>query len=279
LVWTNDKFESKKKWHEARMTAIGQLKSPLIGGGIALAFVALMTGRALSADLVVPSAAAVRAALASLPDRFAAASGHHLRFVFSTAGGTLARVASGEPFDLAIAPPAQIAELTKRGFLIEGKGGPLGATKLGVAVKRGGSKPGLETPDDFKAALLKAPSIGLADPSTGATTGIYFAKLLTDLGITDAIKAKIKVYPDGNGAMEALARGEVAIAAGQISEIMPVAGVDLAGPLPDAIQLKTVYAVGVSAKSANPEVAAELLAAMSSPETKAALKASGFDVP
>ena len=221
----------------------------------------------------------MRAGLSSLPDRFAAASGHHVRFVFGTAGGTLARVASGEAFDLAIAPPAQIAELTKRGFLIEGKGGPLGATKLGVAVKQGGDKPTLETPDDFKEALLKAPSIGFADPSTGATTGIYFAKLLTELGITDVIKPKIKLYPDGNGAMEALAKGEVAIAAGQISEIMPVSGIDLAGPLPDAIQLKTVYAVGLSAKSANPGAAAELLTAMSSPETKAALKASGFDAP
>jgi molybdate transport system substrate-binding protein len=146
-------------------------------------------------------------------------------------------------------------------------------------VKQGNDKPGLATPGDFKAALLAAPSIGLADPATGATTGIYFAKLLGDLGIADVLKPKIKLYPDGNGAMEALARGDVAIAAGQVSEITPVPGVELVGPLPDAIQLKTVYAVGMSAKSPSPEAAAALLSAMFSPESKAALKASGFDVP
>ena len=238
----------------------------------------LVSASALGAELVVPSAAAVRAGLASLPERFAA-TGNQVKFVFGTAGGTRDRVTSGQPFDLAIAPPAQIADLTKRGFLIEGKGGPLGSTRLGVAVKHGGDKPVLATTEDFKAALALAPSIGLADPSTGATTGVYFAKLLGDLGMADSLKAKIKIYPDGNGAMEALAKGEVALAAGQISEILPVAGVDLAAPLPDAIQLRTTYSVGMSAKSANPEAAAQLLEAMTSAETRAALKASGFETP
>ncbi len=234
---------------------------------------------AWSADLVVPSAAAVRAGLMNLPQRFEAATGNHLRFEFGTAGTTRDKVTSGAPFDLAIAPPAQIADLTKRGFLVEGKGGPLGTTKLGIAVKIGAIKPALISPDDFKAALLNADSVGLADPSTGATTGIYFAKLLTELGIAETLKLKVKVYPDGNGAMEALARGEVAIAAGQISEIMPVPGVELVAPLPDAIQLKTVYAVGLSAKSPNREAAEKLLEIMGNSESKAALKASGFDVP
>jgi len=251
----------------------------LVGSSLAVAASALMIGPATSADLIVSSAAAVSAGLASLPDRFFASTGHHLKFVFGTAGGTANRIISGEPFDLAIAPALQIADLTKRGFLIEGKGGPLGATKLGVAVKQGGSKPSLATPNDFKAALVAASSIGLADPSTGATTGIYFAKLLGDLGIAGIVRPKIKLYPDGNGAMVALAKGEVAIAAGQVSEIMPVPGVDLVGMLPEPIQLTTVYAVGLSAQSANPEAAIQLLVAMSSPETKAALKASGFDVP
>ena len=263
------------------MLKTASIAARLAGGRSSLLLAAslLTGGTALGADLVVPSAAAVRAGLASLPQRFEAATGNHLRFDFGTAGGTRDKVTSGAPFDLAIAPPAVIADLTKRGFLVEGKGGPLGTTKLGVAVKKGGEKPALVSAEDFKAALLNAPSIGLADPSTGATTGIYFAKLLTDLGIADAIRAKVTIYPDGNGAMEALAKGDVAIAAGQISEIMPVAGVDLAGPLPDAIQLKTVYAVGLSAKSANTEAAAQLMDFMNNPETKAALKASGFDVP
>jgi molybdate transport system substrate-binding protein len=239
----------------------------------------IVSGPAFAADLVVPSAAAVRAGLATLPERFAAATGDHLKFVFGTAGGTRDFVVSGVPFDLAIAPPAVIADLTKRGFLIEGKGGPLGVTKLGVAVKAGAARPALATTEDFKAALINAPVIGLADPSTGATTGVYFAKLLGDLGVADVLKAKVKLYPDGNAAMEALAKGEVAIAAGQVSEIMPAAGVVLVAPLPEAIQLKTTYSVGMSSKSASPEAAAALLSAMSSVETKAALKSSGFDVP
>ena len=246
---------------------------------VTLVVLGAMASAVLAAELVVPSAAAVRAGLATLPDRFAASTGGHVKFIFGTAGGTKDLVISGIPFDLAIAPPAVINDLVQRGFLVEGRGGPLGITRLGVAVRAGSNRPALGSTDDFKAALLLAPSIGLADPSTGATTGVYFAKLLAELGIADAIRSKVKIYRDGNGAMEALAKGEVAIAAGQISEVLPVSGVDLAGPLPDAIQLKTTYSVGMSAKSANPDAAIALLAAMSSPETKAELQASGFDVP
>jgi molybdate transport system substrate-binding protein len=79
--------------------------------------------------------------------------------------------------------------------------------------------------------------------------------------------------------MEALVKGDVAMAAGQISEILAVPGVELVGPLPKEIQLKTVYSVGLSARSSNSEAATALLEAMFSPESKAALKESGLDLP
>lgn len=246
-----------------------------------LAVVALAaSGQARAADLVVISAAAVRSATAELPARVKGAAGDEVRFIFGTAGGTFDRAVSGQPFDLVIAPPKQMAELAQLGLIVAGRGGPLGTVRLGVALKRGAAaRPALASAEDFKNALLAAPSIGLADPSTGATTGIYFAKLLKELGVAEALQAKIKLYKDGNDAMEAVARGEVAIAAGQISEIKPVAGVELVGPLPEALQLKTVYAVGLSAKSAAPEAAAKLLEALVDPTSKAAFQANGFDTP
>jgi molybdate transport system substrate-binding protein len=99
------------------------------------------------------------------------------------------------------------------------------------------------------------------------------------MGLADALKGRLHLYPDGTAAMEALARGEVAVAAGQISEIKPVAGTDLVGPLPDALQLRTVYAAGVSTHAARPEAARATIAFLRSVRMAPAFLAAGFDQP
>jgi molybdate transport system substrate-binding protein len=229
-------------------------------------------------EVKIYSAAAVRSAVARVSDRFST-NGDHADFIFGTAGSSFDKVARGAPFDLVIVPPPQLAELSKRGLIVDGIGGPLGIVRLGLAVRSGSTGPSLTDVSAFKAALLAAPSIGVADPAAGATTGIYLSKLFTKLGILDSIKNRLRHFPDGNAAMEAVARGEVAIAAGQISEIRPVAGVDLVGPLPEAIQLKTTYSVGLASNPIAPQAAHKLLEALTSAQTKAEFLASGFDIP
>jgi molybdate transport system substrate-binding protein len=229
-------------------------------------------------EVKIYSAAAVRSAVAGVRDRFSM-NGDHADFVFGTAGSSFDKIVRGTAFDLVIVPTPQLAELAKRGFIADGIGGPLGSVRLGLAVRSGNRGPDLSDVAAFKAALIRAPSIGLADPATGATTGIYLSKLFAELGIIESIKDKLKLLPDGNAAMEAVARGEVAIAVGQISEIRPVAGVDLVGPLPEAIQLRTTYSVGLARTPVAPRAANNLLEALTSAQTQAEFLASGFDLP
>ena len=125
--------------------------------------------------------------------------------------------------------------------------------------------------------MLAASSIGMADPATGATSGIYLAKLLEQLGVMDAVRPKLKFYPEGQVAMEAAARGEVAFGLGQVSEILPVVGTDLVGTLPEALQLKTVYAAGLAAGGRNKEAASRLMRYLSGPKAVASYKAQGFE--
>ena len=156
---------------------------------------------------------------------------------------------------------------------------PLGTVRLGVAVRAGARRPAIATKADVRATLLAASAIGLADPASGATTGIYFAKLIGDMGLAERLGPHIKLFPDGTAAVTAVARGEVDVALGQISEIRPVVGADLVGPLPDVLQLRTIYAVGVATHAVRPEAARATIAFLRSPTVAPAFAAAGFDPP
>ena len=228
-------------------------------------------------ELVVLSAAAMKTAVSSLPDKFVGVAGDHVRFIFGTAGFIRDKAVAGEPFDLVIVPPAPLADLVKRGLAVDGSRHDLGLVRLGAAVRGGAAKPPIDTPDNFKATLLAAPSIGLADPATGATSGIYLMKMFETMGVIDQIRAKLKFYPEGQVAMEAASRGEIAFGLGQISEILPVSGTDLIGPIPEQLQLKTIYAAGLAQHSHAPEAAKRLMQFLAGPEAAAAFKAQGFE--
>ena len=238
-----------------------------------------MSMAAQSAELVVYSAAAMKAAMASVPADFAAATGDHVRFVFGTAGFVRDKVEAGEAVDLVIAPPAPLKDLAARGLVAADSIKGLGETKLGVGVRRGAPHPKFATEADFQTMLLSAPSIGMPDPATGATTGVYLAKLFEKMGLAEVLKTKLRLYPDGLQAMEAGARGDVALGLGQISEILPVAGVELAGVLPDSLQLRTVYAVSRASHSGNPAAAQRLYEFLINPARQTGMVKYGFGPP
>ena len=213
---------------------------------------------AQAADVVVYSATAMQAALVSVSAEFDAATGDHVRFVFGTAGFVRDKVAAGEVVDLVIIPPALQKDLAGHGLVHGESVRGLGETKLGVSVRQGSPHPKVTTEEDVRTMLLAAPSFSTADPATGATTGIYLTKLFDKMGLTSAIKPKRHLYPDGLSATAAAARGEVAFGIGQISEIMPVPGAELAGILPEALQLRTVYAISLPAHPTHPDAARKL---------------------
>src|SRR2546430_10960303 len=110
-----------------------------------------------------------------------------------------------------------------------------------VDVRQGAPQPDISTVDAFKRALLEARSIVYNDPAIGATSGIHFAAVLERLGIAEAVKPKTVLWKGGYAA-EALLNGQAELCVHQISEILPVKGVVLVGPLPAELNKVTVYA-------------------------------------
>jgi molybdate transport system substrate-binding protein len=246
-----------------------------LGRGLVGLLVLLSPGTAGAAEIKVLSAGAVRAIVTELAQAFEKDTGHTVTLAFGTVGVTRKRLAE-EPADVVIMTDVAIDESSAQGAVVAGSRNDIARTGMGVGVREGAPKPDISTPDAFKQALLAARSLTYVDPAQGATSGIHFAGLLQKFGIADAVKPKTTLVPGGYPA-ELVARGEVEMVVHQISEIVPVRGVTLVGPLPKDVQKVTTYSAGIAKKAATPETARAFVAFLTSPAMKPKFVAAGLD--
>ena len=233
-------------------------------------------GAAAQADTVkVLTAGAFKQVVVAMAPAFEARTGHTLDIQNDTAGALIRRVGAGETFDVLMLTPAALQTLASAGRVIPDSVVPLAKVGIGVAVKAGAPKPSIGTLADFRQALLDAHKVAYIDPAAGGSSGIYLDGLFQRMGIADAIREKAVLVPGGLVA-ERLVTGEADLAVHQISEILPVKGVDLVGPLPAEVQNETTYAGAVSSGTAHVEAARSLLVAMTGPAAAATLASKGM---
>jgi molybdate transport system substrate-binding protein len=242
----------------------------LLLGGLTFA------ARAEAAEIKVLSAGAVRAVVVEVAHVFANDTGHSLKGAFGTVGVVRGKLEAGEPVDVVIATDAAIDEMVRQGFVVAGTRTDIARAGVGVGVREGTARPDISTPEALKQTLLAAKSIVYVDPAQGATSGIHFASVLRRLGIADQVKDKSILWPGGYAA-EAVQQGQAEIVVHQISEILPVKGVTLVGPLPGELQKVTVYSAGLATKASAPEAARAFIAFLTSPPIKAKFAAAGLD--
>jgi molybdate transport system substrate-binding protein len=192
----------------------------------------------------------------------------------------MGRIEKGDAADVVIVSRAQLQRLAGNGKVLPGNLVDIAGISLGVAIRKGAPKPDIGNVEAFKHALLSARSIGYRDPVTGSTSGTYAASLLERLGIAQELKPKLVLDRSEGDAPEnvflGVAKGDVEMQIGQITEITIAPGVDLAGPLPGEIQNTTLMAAGVATTSQASDAARAFIEFISSPSAVAVLKASGF---
>lgn len=230
---------------------------------------------AWAAEVRVLTAGAFKQVVLALVPEFEKATGHTVKVDNDTAGGLTRRIEGGEAFDVAIITPAAIDALTGKGKVAAGSRTALASVGVGVMVREGAPKPDVATVDAFKRALLAAKAVAYIDPASGGSSGIYIDRLLERLGIAADIRPKAKLKKGGYVA-DLLVAGEAELGLHQISEIVPVKGVTLVGPLPAEIQNVTTYAAGLSATSAQKDAAQQLVRLFSGPSARAILQAKGM---
>ncbi len=244
---------------------------------VSIAVIGSARGAAAVEIRVLTGGAFKQVLLALVPD-FEKQTGHKVTIDNATVGALTKRIEGGEAFDIAVLTPKAVDELIAKGKFAAGSRQNLARVGVGVVVKDGTPKPDISSVDAFKKALLAAKSVAYIDPAAGGSSGIYVSGLLDRLGIAGEVKPKAKLI-HGGAVAEHIAKGEAEVGIHQISEILPVKGVTLVGPLPADIQNYTVYAVGVSANAKQVEAAKALIKALSGPAAAAVLKSKGMDTP
>ncbi len=216
---------------------------------------------------------ATRLLLAELVAGFQQRSG--LRVDMASVGGVDAakRVQAGETFDVVVLASDAIDKLTAAGHLRAGSRVDLVRSGVAVAVQAGAARPDISSEDAVRAAVLAARSISY---STGPS-GVALAKLFERWGIAASIQSRIVQAPPGVPVGALVARGEVELGFQQLSELLPLDGITILGPLPPAIQVTTIFSAGVATNSVQPDAVRALLDYMNSPEVAEAKRAQGMD--
>ena len=249
----------------------------LLPAVLATALSLAMSQLAQATEIKVVSGGAFKQVLNALAAEYRKETGIKLDITYRTVGQHLDLIRSSqEEFDVAVLTSAAIDDLAKAGKIVAGTRADLAKTGIGVVVKAGAPAPDISTVDAFKRTLLAAKSVAFIDPKAGGSSGIYVEGLLARLGIADQVNAKA-VLVHGGAVADHVADGEAEIGIHQISEILPVAGVRLVGPLPPEIQNFTVYAAGVGAAAKDGNTARALVKFLAGPSALPIIKAKGMD--
>ena len=239
---------------------------------------AVAMASASAAEIHVLCAGAARGSVVPLIEPFQRESGHTIRFDYGTAGQIVAKLKEGQRPDVVIVTSTVIAELEKAGTVAAGSAAPLGRTGIGVGVAEGAPLPDISSVEAFRKTLLAARAVAYIDPAAGGTSGKHFASVLARLGIEEAIKPKAVLVPGGYAA-ERVAKGEADLVVHQISEILPVKGVKLVGPLPAELQLYTTYTAALIAGTSNAAAAQAWIRYLSGPAGRRSFAERGLEAP
>ena len=222
------------------------------------------------ANIKVMLSAAFKEAYLELLSPFERASVHKVENLWVPSVQMMNRLKGGETVDLVILSAAALEDLRKAGIVSERT--DLAKSGIGVAVKAGAPRPDISSGEALKRAVLAAKGIAY---STGPS-GIYLIKMFERMGIAEQIKSRVKQV-QGVPAGSIVARGEAELAFQQVSELLPVPGIDLVGPLPPDVQEITIFAAGLHAKAPHPDAARALITHLTAPAAASVIRKKGME--
>jgi molybdate transport system substrate-binding protein len=244
----------------------------------ALSSLSLISGdRANAADIRLLHPGVLTGFVKATIPEFERSSGHKVTTAAGTGGALTERIEKGEAADVLIVAAGQIKQLTAQGKIVAGTQVGIARLGMGIAVRKGGSKPDISSVDALRRALVAAKSVGYADPAQGAPSGIHAEKVIAELGLAAELKPRIKPYGSGPQLVAAMAKGDVELGFAPMTEIAAEPAIEAAGSLPAQVQSFTQLAGGVVAVSQQIDAAKALLGFLTSATARSALSARGFD--
>jgi molybdate transport system substrate-binding protein len=245
--------------------------------GVATAL--LLTASATAAEVRVMISGGLTAAYKELVPEFERQTGHKVLTAYGPSMGTTVnaipvRLERGEPADVLIMVGYALGDLVTKGKVIADSRVDLVKSPIGVAVKSGAPKPDISSADAVKRMLLAAKTIAYSD----SASGVYVStEMFQRLGIADEMKDKARKIP-ATPVGEIVAHGDAEIGFQQISELKPVAGIDIVGQLPAELQKITVFSAGIATVSREPDAGKALIKFLGSPAASAVIANSGMEI-
>jgi molybdate transport system substrate-binding protein len=245
--------------------------------GLLLSSLLLCAGNSPGAEIKVMTSGAFTAAYLELKPQFERATQNKLITLATTMGTgpdyIPTRLQRGEGVDVVVVDDAALDELIKDGKILANSKTRLARSIIGAAVRSGTPKPDISSVDALRRTLLQAKSIAYS----ASVSGVYVStELFQRLGIPDQVAVK-SYRIDRERVGTVVARGEAEIGFQQVSELLPIQGIDYIGPLPPEVQRPTVFSTGVTAGAKEPEAARALIKFLASPAAIPAITKSGME--
>jgi molybdate transport system substrate-binding protein len=248
-------------------------------GAVALVLAAVVFARpTAAADIHVVSSGGFAEALRELAPQFERATGHKLVLEWGPSMGVTndaipVRFERGEAMDVVVMVGSALGELVKSGRVVANSQVDLARSPIGVVVRKGARKPDIGSVEALRRVLLEAKSIAYSD----SASGVYVStELFRRLGIAEQVRAKARMIP-AEPVAQVVARGEAELGFQQVSEILPVPGAELVGPLPAELQKITIFSAGVVAGSKVAQEAKALIAFLASSDAASVIARSGLE--
>jgi len=245
-----------------------------------IAFSALMvTGMSVSAtEIRVMSGGAPKEVFGQLTPKFEQQTGNKVVFVYEVLSALREKIAAGEKVDVLVMPVPMLDGYAKDGKLSASSRATFGIVGTSVVVKEGAPRPDISTKEKFREAMLAASSVVHATPGK-TPSGTHMGKVMEQLGIADSMAKKVIHRPALEGGVQLVVDGQAEIGIYPASEVAGVKGVSIVGPLPNGIDLNTLYGGAAMAESAAGDVASAFVKFMAAPENRTVWKHAGFGPP
>ena len=228
-----------------------------------------------AAEIRVLFPAGLKAVTDVLVPQFEKTTGHTIIMRYANIGTLTDRVRKRETADMAVVSPRQWESLRKEELFAPDVRVRVAHVAVGVAVKKGAARPAVASHDDLKKTLLTVNSVGISNPEGGGTTGNVALIAFERLGVTDAMKAKMRIAKDTATLLQQVASGDIDIGISPATFIAQSPVVDLAGVLPGDLQIYTEFVAGITSYAQQPDAARALVKFLRSPAAEPVFKAMG----
>ena len=235
-------------------------------------------GSAAAAEIRVYCTGAPAHAVRTIAADFSAQTGHRLTFIVGQPATIEGDLAAGAWSDVVILPAPVIATLKYSGAVRAESAVDLSRVGIGVVVRNGASRPDIANAAAIRKLLLAARSVVYPDPrSGGGSAGRAIARMIDQMGVTETVRPKLTLTSAIGGGVDLVASGKAEVGFFNISEILPIKGAALVGPLPSELQTYIVFDAAIPASAAAPKPAAAFIKVLAAAAQRRAWRKAGME--